>query len=384
MQERGRTEVIEDCDSSVASQSDHESGSEQTGSVHASRNNQGSDDTFSGPMKALFSEVLSGEEYSRHDRPRSVSRHTYERSVRDLMARFRGREPLSEFGEGIMSVVFGLESTKWRAIAESHLNVIFRLVEKLINHALERCVERSRIESLRRQIIEPKLKFLRKNVYNKLEELLICHRGGNPGFLSTFSYLLPSGEPVNRTDGNDDTDGSSIVRIVRKISRLTIPSGGVVGWIFATLAERFKERAAGQVMEVMGNLPHGAQAWLTGQLQSAWHDDVGPDLQAAMHEFYSSNCEEIAAIRLVDQFEGYYQMNLISFVGYVNAMVVEHTLLNTLPEAILCETIIEEQDRATIDHLVGQSENVKLERSECERQIRALRASIDRLRKFQL
>lgn len=66
----------------------------------------------------------------------------------------------------------------------------------------------------------------------------------------------------------------------------------------------------------------------------------------------------------------------MSFIGYVNALVIQNGLLRKLPFEIFTQEIISKQDAKTIAEIAGEKESDSKRRFELEEKLRILKEAL--------
>lgn len=73
---------------------------------------------------------------------------------------------------------------------------------------------------------------------------------------------------------------------------------------------------------------------------------------------------------------------MVSFIGYVNALVVENTLLQKLPNAVFSQRIILEENEKTISLIAAEGSDYRKRREQDEQDIKTLSEVLDVLKKY--
>jgi predicted transcriptional regulator of viral defense system len=73
---------------------------------------------------------------------------------------------------------------------------------------------------------------------------------------------------------------------------------------------------------------------------------------------------------------------LISFIAYVNALVIHNGLLEKVPHEIFTHTIVSEQSAKTISYIAGEKEKDTKKRLDCERKLGILQKALVALENF--
>lgn len=73
---------------------------------------------------------------------------------------------------------------------------------------------------------------------------------------------------------------------------------------------------------------------------------------------------------------------MVSFIGYVNALVVENTLLQKLPNAVFSQRIILEENEKTISLIAAEGSDYRKRREQDEQDIKTLSEVLGVLKKY--
>ncbi|KAF3912441.1 hypothetical protein ABW20_dc0102752 [Dactylellina cionopaga] len=86
--------------------------------------------------------------------------------------------------------------------------------------------------------------------------------------------------------------------------------------------------------------------------------------------------ENIAAARVIEH------MSMMSFVGYVNSMVVENGILRELPKAIFTQEHIRDEKAVMIEKVAGEREDIAKKRERDEQDLQTLKGLLGTLGKY--
>lgn len=75
-------------------------------------------------------------------------------------------------------------------------------------------------------------------------------------------------------------------------------------------------------------------------------------------------------------------MAMMSFVGYVNSLVVESRILEELPTAIFTGRDVICEDAAVIENIAGEKASLARKRNQDENDLKILKAVLETLRGF--
>jgi len=74
---------------------------------------------------------------------------------------------------------------------------------------------------------------------------------------------------------------------------------------------------------------------------------------------------------------------MVSFVGYVNSLVVEKGILQELPNAILTQKLISYEDTEIIEKIAGEKEADAKKREQDERDLQTLNGVLKILKRYE-
>lgn len=219
----------------------------------------------------------------------------FELKVEYMARQWRGVEDPRAVNPVMVSRLFRDETSRWRGMATRHVNLVWEAVSRFVDLALSHCVESSILNELRRLVLNDHLDKLRKMVDEKLEELLQCHDGMNPGFYDTMDY-----SSVFRT--NTNSMGESITEAVFSaisgdFRKESISKVCNVVWKHGVQRLASKEH----VKELlMGNIPYLS---MLGLLGAKGRDKVG--------SIYEKDLQKVAARRAIETLDNYYEVSPI-------------------------------------------------------------------------
>ncbi|RSL88997.1 hypothetical protein CEP52_015029 [Fusarium oligoseptatum] len=301
--------------------------------------------------KTIRSETY--QEYNSFPDPLEMSYERFKGGVMRMAAQWRGTESLGEVNPAMVSRLLRQETSRWRIIAGRHLELVWKAIRRFVRLALKHSVELSLLPYLKHHIINGRLAKLYRSAEQKLEEILLCHEGMNPAFHDFLAVL--GDDPFKQKTGRDPP--SQIID--RKVR------------------EQFHNALSSEVMETI----------VRTAFASAKLSNSQGSLASILLEKDSSkkpSPQEIAVRRAISTMEDYYHLSALSFVPYVNALVVQNGLLEKLPYEIFTYEIISEQDADTISSIAGEKEDEIKKRTECEDKLAILRKAVACLEDFQV
>ncbi|KAF4998582.1 hypothetical protein FDECE_11746 [Fusarium decemcellulare] len=306
--------------------------------------------------KTLRSETI--ESYILFPLPTQMSFESFEAQALDMATQWRGTESSREANPAMISQLFRQETSRWRAIARHHLELVCEAVTRFVRLALKHCVEASILPYINRYIVDSRLEWLRQHAEQKLEELLLCHEGMNPAFHDALDEL----------GGETPEDAFRLERTSEPATRQT--GQQLLGQLKSALSSQPVETmlktafsAVGGGISAKGHFAKLLLEEVKGIVEGA--TDPGIPAPPAQH-----HPQQVA-------------MSLVAFITYVNALVVQNGLLVKLPYEIFTHSIISEQKADTISKIAGEKESDVKERSECEKKLMILRNALVCFEDFQ-
>ncbi|CAI4215961.1 unnamed protein product [Parascedosporium putredinis] len=129
---------------------------------------------------------------------------------------------------------------------------------------------------------------------------------------------------------------------------------------------------------ITGQLADMVRGTLTGKSASV---DIKPDVRKVPLR-WAGTSNKSAAKRVIEYVETYYEMSMLAFVGYVNALVEESSIVQKLPNGILTRALIQALDVQSLKTISGEKENVIQKRAQKECHLKALREIQVTLKRF--
>jgi GTP-binding protein EngB required for normal cell division len=119
--------------------------------------------------------------------PREISRKDYILKVNTLLMRNRGRELPGTFGPLIIGQLFLEQRKSWRRLVEETMEEIVHVVCHVLYAALSHVCNPSTRDGILSYVIHPKMDYLKKELREKITELLKPHDTGHP---ITYNHYL--------------------------------------------------------------------------------------------------------------------------------------------------------------------------------------------------
>ncbi|KAH8820620.1 P-loop containing nucleoside triphosphate hydrolase protein [Xylogone sp. PMI_703] len=366
--------------------------------------------------ETFLSEHVIRKHYT-YSKSESTSREEFERDIAKEMERWRAREPKGEASEATYFGLFEYQSRRWRVIATNHLKAIWNATETFVNKAMAAaCADEDVLQALRKHLIAPRLDKLQRQAHLTLNNLLNCHGRGKTGFYDGFVDIVAvkgqargfTGQQFSSVPNSIEPEqGSELAEIIQNVfSGLLIsqlnplmassPIGGVLSRKICNLIiqaisssslaiPRDLTEAATQVFQSMdgatagnksnvesnnttgiktnvtGNKSGGEGKTVRGKGTSSKNKETGDEkdgraVRRAVFDLYPQEIQNIAAAQVIEQVETYYEMSMVSFVGYVNSLVVESGILDKLPDAVFSQQLIMGEDEKLIKDIAGVKE----------------------------
>ncbi|KAF2659336.1 hypothetical protein K491DRAFT_712855 [Lophiostoma macrostomum CBS 122681] len=257
----------------------------------------------------------------------------------------------------MLGLMFKSQSRKWKAIAQVHLDLVWRAVDYFMVFALQHSIPEHDVrERLVEHIIQPRLLTLRKSVDAKLEEIIDCHGGVNTGLMDAYqdtrNHRLQQTSPLAST--SLDAWGSTSLRK---------PDGPKAGAKFIQQLIRLVFDPKGFVSDVLSS------CWSSSNAHSPTTPQGTHDSALRKHD----------ASILVRDSEAFYESNLQFFIGAIFGLVVEKGLMERLPDELFTQRIVRHMSKATLKLVAGETEGTARKRIECDEELKGLEECLNKL-----
>ncbi|KAK3377308.1 P-loop containing nucleoside triphosphate hydrolase protein [Lasiosphaeria ovina] len=298
---------------------------------------------------------------------------------------WRGREPQGEASENTYHLLFEHQSEKWPAIAAAHLDAVWQAVQRFVDVALTAsCPADDDVRAaIRTHLTQPALADLQRASHRAMLSLIGCHARGRTGFYDGFVDVGPLRRRARglsaRLDRSDDdgTAGGSFAGDM--LGFVLSAAGGNAAWAKSSIGVLAGELARGAVLGQLG----GALADVfDGTGESAGGAGDGEVGREAYFVLVPRSMDNLAAARAVEHVEMFYEMSMMSFVGYVNSLVVESGILHELPRAILTQHRILREDAAKIELIAGEKASDARKRERDQADLDTLKRVLETLKGF--
>ncbi|KAF4438420.1 interferon-induced GTP-binding protein Mx [Fusarium austroafricanum] len=320
------------------------------------------------PPSFLREEILK--KYNSFESPIQTSFSDFETDALAQAAGWRGTESLDDVNPAMVSNLYRDQTSRWRSIAYRHLEIVWESVTRFVRLALEHCVDPSVLLSLEGLIINDRLDKLRLSAETKLEELLRCHEGTNPAFHDFLrEFQDESLEFSNRIAPNSFYAKKTILSRVKEI---------LSPKVLDAIMEKARQ-SGGDAMELKTMFA----SLLLSQVKEAVAGQLSKgDAKTSSSSRYLHDKERGAVRRSILMIERYYKLSLISFISYVNALVIHNGLLDRVPSEIFSHNIVSEQTAKTIAGIAGEKSKDAKMRLDCEKKLGILKEALNVLESF--
>ncbi|KAK2686844.1 hypothetical protein QWA68_014729 [Fusarium oxysporum] len=311
--------------------------------------------------------------YYSYSKPELVKRKSHERWVAENIERWRQMEPRGEASESAYWGLFEHQSARWNEIARNHVQAVWDLTTRFIELALEYCVDRNILPLLKEHIINARLEELKRSLHEKLNDLLRCHRRGNTGFYDGFIDVFTLKEQTR----------ALAERLVTKVPKDMASHGELLNTLIKGLQDLYVTH--GDRLPLDGVIGDTIISRLGCILEKAWRsgkNEIVENVRRAVMKEFPAEMESFTALRVVEQVETSYQINLVAFVGYVNALVIENALVKKLPGSIFCQELILKADNETIDKIAAERESDVRRREQDQMELAELREIVRVLERY--
>ncbi|GAB1311863.1 hypothetical protein MFIFM68171_02073 [Madurella fahalii] len=217
-----------------------------------------------------------------------------------------------------------------------------------------------------------------------LNDLLSCHARGNTGFYDGFVNIGPLrrrmrqiAERLSESVAEDmhtsrSAGGHELFEFVLDgAKKVALVQGG--GILVHDIVREVLFRKVGEILAnafELGGLDSDGRARSTETTHGVTFGLVPGELRGA------------SATRVIENVEMFYEVSMMSFVGYVNSLVVESGILNELSTAILTGSDINREDVAVIEKIAGEKASRARKRKQDECDLKVLETVLETLRGF--
>ncbi|KAG8158786.1 hypothetical protein KVR01_011229 [Diaporthe batatas] len=266
-----------------------------------------------------------------------VTRDEFITHIQTLMSRTRGRELPGTFSPMIVEELFREQCCLWKGILSGHVRTVARAARMLLTLASEHIADGATSQHIMREIIEPDLERIIKDMELKANELMEPHRQWHP---VTYNHYF--------------TETIQKVRNERREAHL----------------RRVLASHLGISQSDMGSSASYVQCTVNGPaLIKALANDDEPDM------------DRFAASQALDCLEAYYKVALKRFIDDVAVELVEGKLLKALPEIFSPITVLSLPPEV-VDRVAGESGDNVRRRGQLEKQLDVLSKGSEVCKRF--
>jgi GTP-binding protein EngB required for normal cell division len=280
---------------------------------------------------------IGGEESedSEDEGPQPISKADFLNHIEELMSRTRGRELPGSFNPMIVADLFLEQSQPWEAIAEKHVKKVWSAANTFLRLVAEHIADFSTSKALEREIFEPTMDDLLKQLHDKTAEFLEPHKAGHP---ITYNHYF-----------------TETLQAVRR-ERLTKAMTQSVSKFFGSPSKMYQAH--------LGDSYYNLRE-LVSSLVTCNEPDMG----------------RFAAQEALDCLNAYYKVALKRFIDDIAVQVIEEKLISQL-HGILSPISIYMMPDDQVSRIAGESEESKSHREQLTRQLSVLRNGLQTCKRF--
>ncbi|KAK4442178.1 P-loop containing nucleoside triphosphate hydrolase protein [Podospora aff. communis PSN243] len=302
-------------------------------------------------------------------KPEPVNLPDFERWVASWIPNWSAKEPTGEASEAAYHRLFEYQSQKWRLVSGQHLDAIWDATQRFVDLALAAaCPDPDLRSALEQRLINPALKDLEMKSHRSVNDLLYCHAQGGTGFY----------------DAKLDAKAARVKRVVGSSADVAgnhkVP--GVLDKLPDVIAKAVFQNLMSQPSPLGSALLDPVQDLVFRTVQGAIRAGTkvpGENGSATASGTHPHRAKDTTARRVIRHVEANYETSLVSFVGYINALVVESGILRELPTVIFTPIIVMLQNDDMINSIAGEKEGDAKRRERDQRDLEELRAVMETL-----
>ncbi|KAI1813839.1 dynamin family protein [Poronia punctata] len=266
-----------------------------------------------------------------------ISRDDFVQEVRNLLRRSRGIELPGRFNELIVTDLFQQQSTPWRKITLDHVVECWAAAEKTLRLIINAIADPSTGTQIIRQVIEPAMGQLKKEIISKANDLIDSHVVCHP-MTYNGEYL----EEVHRIQDKRRTEFNT----------------GIIRRFFGLGDDDMTSVSLGHYNKY--NMEN-----LIAQLSKRQEADE----------------EKLAASEAIDCMEAYYNVALKRMIDDVAIEVVERKLMAKLSD-ILSPTVVFKMPEDLVSAIAGESNKTRARRIQLSNQVDVLIKGSETCKRF--
>ncbi|KAK0625863.1 P-loop containing nucleoside triphosphate hydrolase protein [Immersiella caudata] len=315
--------------------------------------------------KSTRSSSSSDDNISARPKPEPVGLSEFESWVASWVPNWSAKEPTGEASESAYHRLFEYQSQKRRLISSKHLDAVWDVTGRFVDLALAAaCPDPDLRSTLDQRLIKPALRDLEMRSHRSVNDLLYCHAQGGTGFYDA-KLNAKKAPREKRAFGNIPAGRGNQQQEDGVLNKLP---GIIAKAVFQNLASQGSPLGPALLDPVQDLVFRTVQ----GTIQTALQVPDGSGGTAGSGTYHSNTAQEATARRVIKHVEENYETSLVSFVGYVNALVVESGILRELPTAIFTPVIVMLQDDDVITSIAGEREGDAKRRERDQRDLEEL------------
>ncbi|KAL4879016.1 P-loop containing nucleoside triphosphate hydrolase protein [Aspergillus karnatakaensis] len=340
----------------------------------------GDGDNGSGTPKPSFLPQSVRRKYIPEQKSRPISVRDYEMELQDRHKGWIGKEPRSEVSFDFYSAVFDKQTEKWDELAKIHLDSVWQATIDFIDQALRFNMPDQVRQGVSSLIIKPRLAALRQSARDRLQELVRCHRMDSHVFLDTYPDFIKVPNP------SPTTADSLLGWLQGMVHNLESISANSAENIFNLLAVGNTTELLNYLKRVIGDesIHRVLEQLLTPRLPQPVLDIMQLALSTSTPESGSSSSPQVHVSpesensrRIINHTERYYDASVFSFVGYVNALIIQGIILKGMRDTIFTFDIGEGLDAKVVQRVAGETQDLSERRTALENDISKLESVLE-------
>ncbi|KAL3432920.1 P-loop containing nucleoside triphosphate hydrolase protein [Aspergillus tetrazonus] len=331
--------------------------------------------------KEFVSEDMTSR-YFQIPKPDPISIESYEDELQSRKQEWLGKEPRSEVNSDYYAAVFRKLTSKWADLAKTHLETVYQSTVEFTHEALEHIMPEDLRDNVRSRPIDPGLRELWQKANDRLKELVECHTNAIDVFMDTGPDFFLE-DPFQKYPASADKLpewAQTLIQNLRSINDFRInklfelPLTGDSPGLTAECKNILGDTIAAKILDQLLKVPVAQN--ILNVVSLAWRiprndpgsRDVSPEQEAVRRIIYHG--------------ERFYMMTVPSFVGYINALIVEGIFMKGLRDNIFTIQVVKEMDPITLQLVAGESEDLSERRSVLSVQVHKLKEILHILQEF--
>ncbi|KAL4949858.1 P-loop containing nucleoside triphosphate hydrolase protein [Aspergillus filifer] len=303
-------------------------------------------------------------------RPDPIKMQDHERDLVQRQREWLGKHPRSEVSPDFTFAVLQKYTERWETIAKIHLKLVWQATLDFIDEALRYNMTDEVRLAVREYIIDARLEALLKAAEERLEELIRCHTlesdvffDAHPDHISVESISPTTADSLLRwmqsAVGNLKLLRNEHVNaVLGKLATGNIP--GLIKYNASCEEKQLVDIIFQQILNT--SVPQPLLEIGRLALSDSEGETEPPTVSAELE----------GARRTIDQAERYYKASVFSFVGYVNALIVQGTILNGLLDKVFTHEMLADIDADTVQRLAGETKELADRRTTLQNEVSEL------------